>query len=394
VATSLLYLQILDGPNLYFSHAAVKLTLDLSGLVGASDDEATVLASRLGLRHARPGPAGTGLRQRFAGRTVARLVRQIATEAGTHRLDVRVRPLRDLRHLVVAYPWRHRSRAEALGRAVAELLDALPAADVEDLVERAAAQVREADLGSAPRALRPRIPVVAVTGSRRRTATGRLVCRMAAEAGRRVGWATVEGLYVDGEQVEPGDHSGSNGAGRLLARPEVDLAVTETAHHSILLGGIGVTHNDVSVVTDVSTDPTGMHEAETPDQLAEVKAVVTRITRSDGWCVLNGDDPRVWAMRALSPARAWVFSRDPDSPSVREALEDGGRAVSLIDGWVCVLERGHDPEPLVRLAEVSLATGGSASSLTVEDVLAATSAGLAVGLPRDAVVAAMTPPGP
>ena len=393
MATSLLQLQILDGPNLYFAQAAVKLTLDLSWLVEATDEEATALATRIGLRHARPGPAGTGLRQRFAGRAVARLVRQVATEAGTHRLDVRVRPLRETRWLVVAYPWSHLSRAEALGRAVGALLDALPAADVEGLVERAAAEVRDADLGSAPRALRPRIPVVAVAGSRGRNATGRLVCRMAAEAGRCVGWATVDGLYVDGEQVERGDHSGSNGAGRLLARPEVDLAVTETAHHSILLGGIGVTHNDVSVVTDVSDDPGGTDEVETADRLAEVKAVVTRITRSDGWCVLNGDDPRVWAMRALSPARAWAFSRDPDAPAVREALEDGGRAVSLIDGWVCVLEWGHDPEPLVRLAEVQTAGDGGPGP-AVADLLAATSAGLAVGLPREAVVSALTAAGP
>jgi cyanophycin synthetase len=216
------------------------------------------------------------------------------------------------------------------------------------------------------------------------------VSRMGRAAGRHVGRATADGLFVDGERIEGGDQTGPGGAGRLLGRPEVDLAVTETAHRSILLGGIGVTHNDVSVVTDVaaaSSAPAGELGEHHPDHVAEVKAVVTRITRSDGWCVLNGDDPRAWAMRSLSPARPWVFSPDPHSPAVLEMLDDGGgRATTVIDGWVCVLERDHDPDPLLRLDDVP----SLAAAHGVEEVLAAASAGLAVGLPRDAVVEALT----
>jgi cyanophycin synthetase len=386
VATSLTELRILDGPNLYFPHAAVRLTLDLTRLVELSEQDAADLAARMGLRGPRPGAAGTGFRQRFAGRLTARLVRQVAAEAGTQRLAVRVRPERDVHRVVAAYPWRHRSRAEALGRAVAEVLDALPVEDFEGLVERVAGSVRDADLGPGPRALHPRIPVVAVTGSRGKTTTCRLVAHIGRCAGRRVGWSSADGIHVDGVLVETGDYSGPGGAGRLLARPEVDLAVTETGHGSILAGGVGVTHNDVSVVTNVvdTTETDGWHIG-TVDQLAELKSVVTRITRSDGWCVLNGDDPRVWSMRVLSPARTWTFSRDPDSPPVLDVLEDAGRATTVIDGWVCVLESGRDPDPVVRLADVPL-TSSPGPAYQVENVLAAVSAALAVGLPRAAVV--------
>ena len=38
-------------------------------------------------------------------------------------------------------------------------------------------------------------------------------------------------------------------------------------------------HNDVAVVTNVSADHLGLHGIETIDQLAEVKATITRITR-------------------------------------------------------------------------------------------------------------------
>jgi len=383
VATALVELRMLDGPNLYFPRPAVKLTLDLSRLVDLPVDDALSLASRLGVRDPRPGPAGTGFRQRFAARAVARLVRQVATEAGTSRLPVRARPDRDVHLLVVAYPWRHRSRAETLGRAVAEVVDALPADDVDALVKRAAGQVRDADLGSAPRALRPRIPVVAVTGSKGKTTVCRLVAQQGQAAGRCVGRAGPDGIYVGESLVDAANHTG--GAGRLLARPEVDLAVTETAHGTILLGGLGVTHNDVSVVTNVVAGVGDLPETETADRLAEVKGVVARVTRSDGWCVLNGDDPRVWPMRALSPARPWVFSRDPDAPAVREALDDGARATTVVDDWVCVLEAGRDPDPLVRLRDVPV-TATDPPTYQVLNVLAAASAGLAAGLPATAVV--------
>ena len=72
--------------------------------------------------------------------------------------------------------------------------------------------------------------------------------------------------------MEAGDYSGPSGAGRVLAHAEVEFAVTETARGGILLKGIGLTRNDVSVVTNVSADHLGLQGIDTVDQLAEVKA--------------------------------------------------------------------------------------------------------------------------
>ena len=118
-----------------------------------------------------------------------------------------------------------------------------------------------------------------------------------------VGWSNTDGIYLDGELVEAGDYSGPSGAGTVLGLPGVEFAVTETARGGILLKGIGLTRNDVSVVTNVSADHLGLQGIDTLDQLAEVKAVVPRITRRRGWAVLNGDDPRVFAMRSVIRAR-------------------------------------------------------------------------------------------
>ncbi len=385
MTSSLVELRVLDGPNLYFSQAATKLTLDVTALTEVSEDVAGRLAKRIGLSNIRPGEAGSGFRQRFAARTLARLVRQVAAEAGTHRLAVRVRPTSDPDQLVVAYPWRHRGRAEALGRAVADVLDGLGDRDIDELVSAVAREVRNSDPGTRPTTIRPRIPVVAVTGTNGKTTTSRMIGHIARVAGRHVGWSSTDGIYADGELVESGDYSGPSGAGRVLAQPGVELAVTETARGGILLRGMGVTHNDVSVVTNVSADHLGLQGIDTVDQLAEVKAVVPRITKSTGWAVLNGDDPRVIAMRSITTARPWVFSRDPDSPSIREVLGAGGRATTVIDGWICVLASNGDPDPLVRLVDVPMTLSGL-SHFNVENALAAASAALGVGLPRDAVV--------
>jgi cyanophycin synthetase len=383
--TSLVEMRLLDGANLYFPRPAVKLTLDLSTLLGLDESAARTVAGEIDMPSARPGRPETELRQRFAGKVVARVVRRIAAEAGTTRLAVRSRPTADLHLLVVAYPWRRRDKAEALGHGVAAVLDAMPGGDVAAAVSRAAADVRRADAGAAPALRRPQVPVVAVTGTNGKTTTSRMIARMAGAAGLVVGWSSTDGVYIDGELVEAGDYSGPGGAGRVLDDPRVQIAVTETARGGILLRGLGVAHNDVSVVTNVSADHLGLHGVDTVDQLAEVKAVVTRVTRPTGSVVLNGDDPRVFAMRLGTAARTVVFSRDSESPSLRTALNEGGRAVTVLDGDITVLEPRGEPDPLLPVVDVPMTLSGL-SHFNVENALAAAAAGLAVGLPRAAVI--------
>jgi cyanophycin synthetase len=383
--TSLIELRVLEGPNLYFPRAAIKLSLDITGLASAPTATADRLARRIGLGAARPGEPDTGFRQRFALRAVARLVRAIAHESGTSRLAVRVRPSSDPHVIVVAYPWRHRERAQEMGRAVAAVLDAVPGEDVEYAVSHAAERVVAAEEGEPPHTIVPKIPVVAVTGTNGKTTTSRMIAHIARSAGKVVGWSNTDGIYLDGELIEAGDYSGPSGAGRVLGLPGVEFAVTETARGGILLKGIGLTRNDVSVVTNVSADHLGLHGIDTLDQLAEVKAVVPRITRRRGWAVLNGDDPRVYAMRNVVQATPWVFSRDPNSPAIRETLDAGGRATTVIDGWVSVLRPSRDPDPLVELADVPMTLAGL-SRFNVENTLAAASAALAAGIDRKTVV--------
>jgi cyanophycin synthetase len=378
---SLVELRLLDGPNLYFPRPAAKLTLDLSELVALPDTAARDLGTELGLGRPRPGAAGTVFRQRFAIRLLAQIVRRIAGAGGVTRLAVRTRTGQSVTELVVAFPWRNAGRAEALAYGVARVLDAVAggARVVAEMINTEGAALAAAPLGSAPRLIRPQIPVVAITGTNGKTTTARMIGHVARRAGLLVGWSSTDGVYIDGELIESGDFSGPSGASRVLHHPGVELAVTETARGGILRRGVGVAYNDVSVVTNISADHLGLGGIDTLDQLAEVKAVITKITKPDGWCVLNADDPRTFAMRLGTKAQTWVFTRDPDSPSARSVLSDGGRVTTLLDGWISVLRPGADPLQVVEVVNVPMTLAGL-SKVNVENALAVASATLALGL--------------
>jgi cyanophycin synthetase len=375
---------VLDGANLYFPRPAIKLTLDVAGLLALPEELAAAAAQAAGLTAAAAGAPDGEQRRRFALRLLAHLVRRTAAVAGVRALAVRSRPGPEPTQVVLAYPWRRQHAAEALGRAVAEVAAAVGTPDLAGRVEAAGAALRQAEAGPAPSLPVPRIPTVAVTGTNGKTTVTRLIAHMGMRAGLHVGWSNTDGIYLDGELVEAGDWSGPGGAGRVLAQPGIQLAVLETARGGILRRGVGVAHNDVAVVTNISADHLGLGGIQTLDQLAEVKATIVRITRASGWVVLNADDPRALAMRRLSRARPFVFGLEPDAPGLRAAQSEGGRAATVLDGDLVVLTRGR-VERLLPVLDVPVTLAGLAS-FNVANALAAAAAAIAAGLPREAVL--------
>jgi cyanophycin synthetase len=371
----LVELRLLDGPNLYFPTATVKVVLDVSGPLHAPDLGSW--AEGLGQADTRPGTPDSDLRRKALLRVAATTTRGLAAAAGTGRLAVRARSGPGPAEVTVAFPWKRRERGRALGVALAAAFAGVP-------LDVAVAPVRSAR-GEAPSTPRPRIPVVAVTGTNGKTTTTRLVAHMGRCAGQVVGWSNTDGVWVDGDVVEEGDWSGYGGAGLVLSYPRVDLAVLETARGGLLLRGFGAAWNDVSVVTNVSADHLGLQGITTLDQLAEVKAIVPRSTRAGGWCVLNADDPRVLAMRSSSKGRPWTFSLDPDSPGLRAALDAGGRGCTLADGQLAVVSGDWEVDELVPVVDVPMTLSGL-STHNLANALAGAAAGLAIGLPREAVV--------
>ena len=189
--------------------------------------------------------------------------------------------------------------------------------------------------GPGPDLPSPRIPVVAVTGTNGKTTTTRMIAHIA--HGGRAAYRldrTPTASTCDGELVEAGDYSGPSGAGRVLAEPGVAArGHRDRPRRHPAARAWASTYNDVSVVTNVTADHLGLQGIDTLDQLAEVKAVITAITRPQRLGGAQRRRPAGLRDAVRGPRRKpWVFSRDPDSPSSATALDEGGRAATVIDG--------------------------------------------------------------
>jgi cyanophycin synthetase len=376
--------RVLDGPNLYFPRPAIKLTLGVDPWLAMDPDRFAAAVERIG-SGGRTGEPDTDQRRRAVARMASHLLKRLAGVSDI-RLGVRSRPGPEPNQVVVSFPWRRLGTAKAAATQVARLLDAAldGRRSVDRLISESATRVSRAKPGHEPTVPDPTIPTISITGTNGKTTTVRLLAHLVRSARRRVAYSSTDGVYRgDGELVEAGDYSGFAGAGKALEQ-DPDVAVLETARGGILLRGIGVLHNDVAVVTNVSEDHLDLHGIRTLDQLAEVKATITRITRPDGWVVLNADDPRVLAMRRGATGRPWLCSLDPDHPAIRDALAEGGRATVPLDGSMTVFS-GSRSWPLVPLLDVPVTIAGI-SRHNVMNAMQGASAALGIGLPERAVV--------
>ena len=179
-----------------------------------------------------------------------------------------------------------------------------------------------------------KMPVVSITGTNGKSTVTRLTTHILVRAGRRVGTTTSDGVLVNERMVEPGDWTGPGGAWQILGRSDLDVAVLETARGGLVLRGMGYESNEVGVLTNVSSDHLDLQGIHTLPELAEVKSTVVRVTKPDGWCVLNADDPHVAALASRVRAHVALFTLVPGgSARVRRhaATPAAGGAMSV--GW-------------------------------------------------------------
>ena len=178
--------------------------------------------------------------------------------------------------------------------------------------------------------------------------------------------------------VEPGDWTGPGGAQQILARHDIDVAVLETARGGIVLRGVGYESNEASVLTNVSSDHLDLQGIHTLPELAEVKATICRITRPDGWVVLNADDPLVAAVARRVRAPVALFTLGGrGSRAVRRHRAAGGRAY-FVDAGVITEANGEAEREIVEVARVPMTIGGLARH-NVANALAAAAASRGLG---------------
>jgi cyanophycin synthetase len=189
-----------------------------------------------------------------------------------------------------------------------------------------------------------RVPIAAVTGTNGKTTTCRMLAHIAKMAGCTPGLTTTDGVYIDGQRTVQGDMTGPVSARMVLADPQIDLAVLETARGGLLRAGMGVTEVNVGAVLNVQADHLGLKGIDTLEQLAEVKRVIVEVATD--CAVLNADDPLVLRMAGYTEAKSICYvTMNPSHALVREHIRAGGRACALEAGvngqMITLYERGR-----------------------------------------------------
>ena len=229
-----------------------------------------------------------------------------------------------------------------------------------------------------------RIPIVAVTGTNGKTTTVRLMAHLLRQRGDTVGMTCTDGIYLNSRRIDTGDCSGPKSARMVLANPQVDAAVLETARGGIIREGLGFDRCDVAIVTNIAAgDHLGLADIHTPEQIVKVKRCIVEVVPKDGHAVLNATDPLTAGMAENCKGKIVYFARDPQHPLILSHRAAGGKAAFVQDGQI-VFANGSEETVLMPLSRVALTYGGQIG-FQVENVLAAAAGAWVLGLPLDAI---------
>jgi len=210
-----------------------------------------------------------------------------------------------------------------------------------------------------PRGSNGRIPIIAVTGTNGKTTTTRLTAHIAKSAGRKVGYTTSDGVYIQNQLMMKGDCTGPISSQFVLKDPTVDFAILECARGGILKSGLAFQNCDVAIVTNVAADHIGLGGINTVEQMAKVKAVVPETVFPHGYAVLNADDDLVYAMRDNLKCNIALFSMDENNPRIKAHSAEGGLSAVFENGYVSIL-KGNWKIRVLHVKDIPLTYEGKA----------------------------------
>ena len=210
-----------------------------------------------------------------------------------------------------------------------------------------------------PRGSAGRIPIIAITGTNGKTTTTRLTAHIAKSAGKKVGYTTSDGVYIQNQLMMKGDCTGPISSQFVLKDPTVDFAVLECARGGILKNGLAFQNCEVAIVTNVAADHMGLGGINTLEQMAKVKAVVPETVFPHGYAVLNADDDLVYAMRTDLRCNIALFSMDENNKRIKAHCEKGGLAAVFENGFISIL-KGNWKIRVINVKDVPVTYEGKA----------------------------------
>ncbi|WP_413674051.1 cyanophycin synthetase [Massilia cellulosiltytica] len=229
-----------------------------------------------------------------------------------------------------------------------------------------------------------RIPLVGVTGTTDAALAARLVGTVLNLAGKHVGVANREGLFLDGRQVTAQDGTRFDAGQRLLINRTVQAAVFESNARTILTEGLPYDRCLVGIVTDMGNvaDVADLYVRD-DDALYNVVRSQVDVVLSDGAAVLDAANERVAALGELSDGAVLFYAQDEANATLAAHRAAGGR-VAFVRNHHIVLAQGSEEMPLLGIDKVKPATAAQPNAL-----LAAALAGWALDVPTDLICAGL-----
>lgn len=218
-----------------------------------------------------------------------------------------------------------------------------------------------------------RIPIIAVTGTNGKTTTTRLLAHIAQSTGFVTGYTTTDGIYINGERREKGDTTGPVSAQYILKDPEVEFAVLETARGGILRSGMAFDCCDVGIITNIKEDHLGLNDIHNLDDLANVKGVVARAVKKDGYAVLNAEDPYCVKVARELDCNVAYFSLDENNDNVQKLI-GMGKTVAVFENNFITIIKGTRRTRIINVADVPLTVGGKVKFMIANAMAAALAA--------------------
>ncbi len=210
-----------------------------------------------------------------------------------------------------------------------------------------------------PKGINGRIPIIAITGTNGKTTTTRLTAHICKTAGRKVGYTTSDGVYIQNQMMMKGDCTGPLSAQFVLRDPTVDFAVLECARGGLLKSGLAFQNCDVSIVTNVTADHLGLGGIDSLEQMARVKAVIPETTFKHGFAILNADDDLVYKIHEDLKCNKAFFSMNEENPRIKEHCSTGGYAAVFENGYVSIL-KGTWKIRVMKVSDIPITYGGKA----------------------------------
>lgn len=177
------------------------------------------------------------------------------------------------------------------------------------------------------------IPIVAVSGTEDNQVCCDLIARLWRLCGRHTGRVTAAGVFVDDFVIRKGPAADQSSVKLLLQDPTPEALVLDCPPETILTQGLIFQQCDIAVITYLGSGAL--------PELVRATGVLPAITASNGYVVLNAEDPHAGSMRASTAGTIIYTSVGPAHPLLQEHLESGGTVASIEEGYITLSQGGQ-----------------------------------------------------